>query len=509
MMERHFPQLPPLNLSLSSAREKSFFNGPLAKGSFMCSPELLSETMTTAATTRSKATIKGRSASLNCSPLPTATASPTPSLHLADLYPSITKIIKEKECSTARDKPNKANIDFKLTLKTKAPSIDSFKRNPEAINADVLLYLNFLEDPKNQQTETFTSRMRKKYESPIKSNPLDDDDEVDEEKPQRTPRNSKSQKPTPGNSENFDSIVVDKEHPAIRPLKLDLQLKYSESRISSIADVSPIMRTTQGSPGLKTKLSDFPLTPRLRNYGRVTIKHDHLNEEEIIARSLADEVSANYQIYLERASKRQDFHAKIEDLLTGHGVVALFKNKVDQDLTLEQKIFKDMTEHVEIPLTDKQQRASERHMSLIASARVSIMKRFRTRLRIIEEKYQAYKKINKKLIDINTESKVQEVKYLESHLMQMHDDFLKKKLVVLNKMARVNVTKYRSLKRDCRRVENLIIVRENYNQDEKKLNKETYAEMTFNQKVNRGLEEVLNNWRNKLRNIEGNKHTET
>jgi len=185
----------------------------------------------------------------------------------------------------------------------------------------------------------------------------------------------------------------------------------------------------------------------------------------------------------------------------------IFKNKVDQDLTLEQKIFKDMTEYVEIPLTNKQQRASERHMSLISSARISIMKRFRTKLKLIEERYQGYKKINKKLIDINTESKVQEVKGLEGHLMQMHDDFLKKKHTVLNKMARTNVTKYRELKKDCQKVENMIIVRENYDQDGKKLSKETYAELTFNQKVNRGLEEVLNNWRDKLRNLKGLKNS--
>jgi len=508
MIERHFSQLPPLNLSLSTTRDRSLFTGPLAKGVFMKSPEILrdlSETNTTAATTRSKATTHRRTSSLNASPFP----SPTPSLHvLADVYPSITKVINEKECQTTR-----LPRDFKLSLKTKLPSGEIFRRHPEAINADIMPYLGYLEDPQNSQTEAFTSKMRKKYESPLKSAPLDDEDEIEEDsdktptRNQRTPRWSKSisQRHSPRNSENFDSIVTEKDHPVPKPLRLDIH-RHSESLLSSFADVSPAMRTTQESPGIKFK-SEFPGTPRSRPYGRVTIKHEVLNEDEIVAKSLAQEIAINYHSYMERSWKRADFRAKIEDLLTGHGVINIFKNKVDQDLTLEQKIFKDMTEYVEVPLTNKQQRASERHMSLIPSARISIMKRVKTKLKIIDERYQGYKKINKKLIDTNTESKVQEVKGLESHLMQMHDDFLKKKHTVLNKMARTNITKYRALKKDCQRVENMIIVRENYNQDEKKLSKETYAELTFNQKVNRGLEEVLNNWRDKLRALKGMKNS--
>jgi len=165
---------------------------------------------------------------------------------------------------------------------------------------------------------------------------------------------------------------------------------------------------------------------------------------ELELRKLAEEVANNYNIYKDSTARNMDPNREINKLMKLEGVWDVFYGKVYKELPLHKRIHRHMTESFENVLLTKLQSLKE-----LSSFRRKIIGKMEKKSEIIFPRYQAYKRINEKLQEVNIELRVHEIEALEQKLVQAHDDFSQRKQITLRRIEKVNQKRLQEVRSQC------------------------------------------------------------
>ena len=227
-----------------------------------------------------------------------------------------------------------------------------------------------------------------------------------------------------------------------------------------------------------------------------------LDEDNRLAKELAEEVCKNYKTFQESTSADRETKQSVTNMLKKEGVLNVFTKGNVKHFPLVMKVYSDMIEYLELARPRIVDQKDGYHMS----PKNILMPTFFTKGKLIREKYALYKRINTSIVDLMLQFKIDGLRKLENNLLKAHEGFGIKKKELFGILEKKDRNSYYVMKKKFDVLEGNIPLYE-YDDFGDKIEKleHSYGDALkldgSKRAVNKELNDILRKWKNTALNI--------